>query len=170
MQHIHAFQAFVAHHAQRGGTPIVRSLQATVAACVLVAVVLVAPACTRDDPEQAVRAQLARLQGAIDARDAGDVHALLAEDFVGNDGMGRREARQLAAGTFLRYRDVGARFGPVDIELRGSRDATARFTVLATGGSGGLVPEQGQVFDVQTGWRLVDGQWQLLSARWTPRL
>lgn len=146
-----------------------RAFQGVCAALVALALTGM-PGCARDDPEQQVRAQLTRLQAAIDARDAGDVHALLAEDFVGNEGMDQRAARQLAAATFLRYRDVGARFGPVTVELRGSRDATARFTVLATGGSGGLLPEQGQVFDVQTGWRLVDGQWQLLSAQWTPRL
>ena len=141
-----------------------------IAACALALALLACAGCAKDDPEQQVRAQLQGLQAAIDARDAGDVHALLAEDFVGNEGMDRRAARQLAAGTFLRYRDVGARFGPVTVELRGRRDATARFTVLATGGSGGLLPQDGQVFQVQTGWRLVDGEWKLLSAQWTPRM
>lgn len=127
-------------------------------------------ACRSDSPEQAVRVQVDRLQQAIDARDAGDVHALLDEGFVGNGGMDRREARQLAAATFLRYPQVGARVGPVSVELRGDADAIARFTVLATGGSGGLLPDDGQVFDVQTGWRRVDGTWRLLNARWSPKL
>jgi hypothetical protein len=146
-----------------------RALQ-PLATCTLLALALLSSACRRDSPEQAVRLQVERLQQAIDARDAGDVHALLAEGFVGNDGMDRRAARQLAAATFLRYREVGARFGPVSVELRGETDAIARFTVLATGGSGGLLPEDGQVFDVQTGWRQQDGAWRLLTARWTPRL
>jgi hypothetical protein len=147
----------------------IRDVQGACAGALLL-VLLALCGCARSTPEAAVREQLQQLQAALDARDAGDVHALLAEDFVGNDGMDRREARQLAAGTFLRYRDVGARFGPVTVELRGSRDATARFTVLATGGVGGLLPQDGQVFEVQTGWRLVDGEWRLLNASWTPRL
>ena len=113
-----------------------------------------------------MRAQVQALQGAIDARDAGAVHALLADDFIGNDGLDKRGARQLAAGVFLRYRDVAARLGPVEVELRGDADAIARFTVLATGGSGGLLPERGQVYAVQTGWRRVDGEWRLRSAQW----
>lgn len=124
--------------------------------------------CSDESPEQAVRAQVATLQAAIDARDAGDIEALLAEDFVGNDGLDRRGARQLAAAVFLRHRQVAAKVGPVSVELRGEGDAIARFSVLATGGSGGLLPEQGQVYQFETGWRLVDGEWKLLSASWTP--
>ena len=126
--------------------------------------------CSDESPEQAVRAQVATLQAAIDARDAGDIEALLAEDFVGNDGLDRRGARQLSAAVFLRHREVAAKVGPVSVELRGEGDAIARFSVLATGGSGGLLPESGQIYQVETGWRLVEGEWKLLSASWTPNL
>lgn len=133
--------------------------------CLLIGVMA---ACSRTPPEQAVRQQLEALQSAIDARDAGAVHDLLANDFIGNGGMDRRGARQLAVAVFLRHRDVGARMGPVTVELRSETEATASFSVLATGGDGGLLPGNGQVFDVETGWRLVDGDWRLLNARWTP--
>lgn len=126
--------------------------------------------CSRASPEQAVRQQLEALQSAIDARDAGAVHDLLAEDFIGNGGIDRRGARQLALAVFLQHREVGARLGPVKVELRGTTEATATFSVLATSGSGGLLPESGQVFDVETGWRVLDGKWRLLNARWTPEL
>src|SRR6476660_5752881 len=96
-------------------------------------------ACSKDSPENAVRAQVAMLQSAIDARDARDIEALLAEDFVGNEGLDRRGARQLAAAVFLRYREVTAKVGPIRVEMRGEGDAIARFDVLATGGSGGLL-------------------------------
>ena len=124
--------------------------------------------CSGDSPEQAVRQQVDALQIAIDARNAGDIEDLLASDFVGNQGLDRHGARQLAAAMFLRHREVAAKVGPVSVELRGEGDAIARFSVLATGGSGGLLPEQGQVYQFETGWRLVDGEWKLLSASWTP--
>ena len=135
-----------------------------------IGLLLVVSACSRSDPEQAVRAQVEALQQAIDARDAGAVEDLLAEDFIGNEGMHRRGAKQLAAAVFLRHREIGARLGPVTVEPRGEREAIARFSVLATGGSGGLLPEQGQVYQVQTGWRLQDGDWKLLNASWKPNL
>ena len=127
-------------------------------------------ACSREAPEQAVRKQVEALQAAIDARDAGAVHGLLADDFVGNDGMDKRGARQLAAAVFLRHREVGAKVGPVAVELRGDHEAIARFSVLATGGAGGLLPDSGQLYQVETGWRLVDGDWKLLNASWKPNL
>ena len=127
-------------------------------------------ACAKEDPERAVRTQVGAMQVAIDARDAGAVEDLLAQDFVGNEGMDRRAMRQLAAAAFLRHREVGANVGPVSVELRGERDAIARFSVIATGGSGGFLPESGQVYQVETGWRLADGEWKLLNATWTPNL
>lgn len=126
--------------------------------------------CSRTSPEQAIRHQIDAMQDAVDARDAGAVDDLLADDFIGNDGLDRQGARRLAAGMFLQYRDVSAKLGPATVELRGERDAVAAFTVLATGGSGGLLPDSGQVYQVETGWRLVDGEWKLLSASWTPKL
>ena len=146
-----------------------RGFQRAVAAMAVITALLVA-GCGKDDPEQAVRLQVEAMQAAIDARDTGDVEDLLARDFVGNDGMDRRAIRQLAAGVFLRHREVAAKVGPVSVELRGESDAIARFSVLATGGSGGFLPESGQVYQVETGWRLVDGEWKLLSANWTPNL
>lgn len=138
---------------------------------VLLATALVAlAACSRDTPEQAVRKQVEAMQAAIDARDAGDIDGLLADDFIGNEGMDRRAAKQLAAAVFLRHRDVSAKVGPVSVELRGDSEAIARFSVLATGGSGSLLPDSGQVYQVETGWRLVDGEWKLLNASWTPNL
>ena len=132
--------------------------------------VLLLGACSVSDREQQLRQQIRALQEAIDRRDVGDVEALLADDFVGNEGMDRRGARQLAAAVFLRHREVAARIGPVEVELRGQDDAVARFQVLATGGSGGLLPERGQAYQVETGWRLVDGEWKLINASWTPNL
>ena len=140
------------------------------AAIIVIALSLLLGGCGRNDPEQAVRKQVEAMQTAIDARDAGDIDALLADDFIGNEGMDRRGVRQLAAAVFLRHRDVAAKVGPVNVELRGNNDAIARFSVLATGGSGGLLPDSGQIYQVETGWRLVDGQWKLLNASWTPNL
>ena len=133
------------------------------------AIVGCACACARTPPEQALRDTIAQLQRDIGARDADAVTSVLADDFVGNEGMDRRGARQLAAGTFLRYREVGAKLGPLQVEMRGDRHATVRFTAAISGGAG-LVPQEGQVYQVITGWRLVDGDWILTSADWTPAL
>jgi len=47
--------------------------------------------------------------------------------------------------------------------------ARAQFRALATGGSGWL-PDEGRLWRVETGWRLDDGDWMMISAEWTPVL
>ncbi|MDE2407265.1 MAG: hypothetical protein KGL91_05315 [Xanthomonadaceae bacterium] len=168
-----------------------RALRCFVSGIALVCVVLLS-ACSSTPPEQAVRVQLTALQAAIDARDAGALEGvirpvaqamaaidardagaledLLDDEFIGNDGMNRRAVRQLAGGIFLRYRDVSAKLGPVNVELRGNDEAIARFSVLATAGSGGLLPDDGQVFNVETGWRRSGRTWKLVNAGWKAKL
>jgi hypothetical protein len=126
-------------------------------------------ACSRPDPEQQLRERIEMLQRHIDSRDAAAVGSVLASDFVGNDGMDRRGAQRLAAGTFLRYRDVGVRIGPLQVEMRGERHAKVRFMAAASGGAG-LLPQDAQVYALTTGWRLDDGDWVMTNAQWTPAL
>lgn len=126
-------------------------------------------ACSRPDPEQELRDRIEMLQRHIDSRDAAAVGSVLAVDFVGNAGMDRKGAQRLAAGTFLRYRDVGMRIGPLQVEMRGERHATVAFSAAAAGGAG-LLPEDAQLYAVTTGWRLDDGDWVMTSAQWKPAL
>ena len=129
---------------------------------------LVLLACTRETPEQAVRGRMGALQAAIEARDAGDVRALLADDFVGPGGMDRDGLRRTAALVWLRDREVGVAVGPLDIEVTGGH-ARVRFTAATRGGAG-LLPDGGGVYEVDTAWRLEDGEWRLISADWNRSL
>ncbi|BCT93844.1 hypothetical protein LYSHEL_28710 [Lysobacter helvus] len=124
--------------------------------------------CKRDAPEVALRRDIATMQSAIEARDAGALADGLADDFIGPDGMDRTQAKRFAQVIFLRNRTVGATFGPMDIAMQGE-GATVKFTAAVTGGAGGLLPDSGQVFDVTTGWRRVGGDWKLVSAEWAPK-
>jgi len=136
-------------------------------AVALVLLALVA-GCGRGDAEAALREDIAALQAAIEARDAGAMADHLAGDFVGSDGMDRDGARRLAALYFMRHGNVGVTAGPLEVELRGDH-ATVRTTVVVTGGSGGLLPDTGRVRDVTTGWRREDGDWRMTSLRWENR-
>lgn len=123
--------------------------------------------CVRTPPEQALRERVGALEAAIDARDAGALHGILADDFIGPGGMDDAGARRLAQGMFLRYRDIGTRLGPLDVQLE-ERHATVRFDAVVTGGAGTLLPQSGQVYDVTTAWRLEGDDWRLVSAEWEP--
>ena len=125
-------------------------------------------ACSRPAPEEALRASFAELQGAIEQRDASAVEALLADDFIGPEGLDRQGAHRLAQATFLRFRDIAARFGPLDVALQGDTGRISGTAVVTDGA--GLLPTQGQVYGFRTGWRLEGGDWRLVCALWNPQL
>lgn len=125
-------------------------------------------ACSREPPEEALRATIAEMQAAAEARDSGALVESISEEFAGPDGMDRERFRQYLAVIWLRNREVGVNLGPLDVKLIGER-ATVDFTAAATGGEGWM-PDRAQVYQVSTGWRVEDGEWRLISARWEPQL
>lgn len=122
--------------------------------------------CARPAPEAALRLAVARLQSAIESRDAGALRDMLADDFIGNDGLDRDAARRLAALYFLRSNDVVMTLGPQQVTIDGDRGRVDT-TVAITGGSGRLLPDRGAVYAVRSGWRLQGREWRLSSVEWT---
>ncbi|MDR0181783.1 nuclear transport factor 2 family protein [Lysobacter arvi] len=112
---------------------------------------------------------MGELQAAIEKKDAAALEDLLAEDFVGPNGLDRDGARRMAQLMFLRHGEIGANVGPVTVDLRPGH-ATATFNVALTGRSGQLLPEAARLYDVTTGWREVDGEWRMTSVEWEGRL
>lgn len=143
-----------------------RAIRAWLAVALLLAL---SASCTRDDPEAALRGRVASLAAAIEARDAAALQQHLADDFIGNDRLDRNGARSLAMGFALRHREIGLTLGPLEVDMA-STHATVRSTAILRGGSGRALPDSAQVYDVESGWRLEDGEWKLVSARWKPAL
>jgi hypothetical protein len=121
---------------------------------VVLLALLVLCGCKRAAPEEALRRNIAQMQEAVSERDAGALSDGIAPDFIGPNGMGREDAGRLARVVFLRNKHVGVTLGPLDVAM----------------GGGGLLPDNGQVYDVTTTWRQDGDAWVLLSAEWTPKL
>jgi hypothetical protein len=129
---------------------------------------VLAGACSRTPPEQALRETIAGMQAA---GEAGDVDALfepIAEDFAGSEGMDRTAFRRYVTLMSMRSKNVGVTLGPIEVKLYGER-ATASFTAAIRGGPG-FLPDQAQVYAIDTGWRLDGNDWKLISAQWKPQL
>jgi hypothetical protein len=124
--------------------------------------------CRREPPEQALRNTIAAMEAAAEAQDSDALFEPIADDFVGSEGMDRQAFRRYVTFAGLRARKVKASLGPIDVKLFDKR-ASASFTVALTGGAG-LLPDQAQVYQVETGWRLEGSDWKLISAKWSPRL
>ena len=130
--------------------------------------ILVLGACSRSPPEQRLREQLATMQAALEQGRAGDFMYAVTDDFAGNSGMDRAALQQVVRAQVLANARIGLTLGPAEVEIVGDR-ATARFSAMATGGSGRFLPEQAQAWEVTSGWREEDGDWRLYYAQWTPR-
>jgi ketosteroid isomerase-like protein len=137
-------------------------------AALAVAIVMALGACARTPPEQALRESLAGLFEAVEARDAAALRAYLAEDFIGPDGLDREGARRMAAMYLMRHDGVGVTTGPLDLQLHGEHAQVGFSAVLAGRTSAGFLPDSARGWQVDTGWRLVDGTWRMTSADWSP--
>jgi hypothetical protein len=134
----------------------------------LLGILLGLGACRHAPPEQALRDTIARMQ---EAGEKGDVDALfdpIAEDFSGSEGMDRTAFRRYVTLVRMRQKAVGVTLGPIDVKLFGDR-ASANFTATITGGPG-FLPDQAQIYDIETGWRLEGADWKLINAKWKPQL
>ena len=133
------------------------------------ALCMVLAACAKTPPEQALRRTIDDMHAAVEARDVSGLSDGIARDFIGPGGMDRTAARRLAQLVFLRNQKVGMTMGPLDIAMR-EGGATVRFTAAMTGGSGGLLPQSGQVYEVRTDWRSDGDEWELVAAEWNEKL
>ena len=125
-------------------------------------------ACRKEPPEQALRNTITAMEAAAEAHDNDALFEPIADDFAGSEGMDRQAFRRYVTFMGMRSKSVGVQLGPLDVKLFDQR-ATVSFTAALSGGEG-LLPSRVQVYDVDTGWRLDDGEWKLISAKWKPQL
>jgi hypothetical protein len=131
---------------------------------VMLFLVLVCFGCTKTPPEQALRSTITQMQQAGSEKDVAALMKNFAEDFSGSEGMDHKQFRQYVSLIWLRHKDIGIQMGPLDVTMMDDR-ATVNFTVALSGGEG-LIPDQGQIYQVQTGWRRKGDDWLLISANW----
>ena len=134
----------------------------------LAGLLALAAGCQKTPPEQALRETIAQMQAAGEARDIDALFEPIAEDFSGSEGMNREAFQRYVTLMSLRSSRVGVTLGPVEVKLFGDR-ASAQFTAAITGGPG-FLPNQAQVYAIDTGWRLEDGEWKLINATWKEQL
>jgi hypothetical protein len=124
--------------------------------------------CTREEPEQVLRATIAEMEAAAEAHDTDALFEPIADDFSGGDGMDKQMFRRYVTLVGMRHKQVGVQLGPLDVKMFDDR-ATVSFTAAITGGAG-FLPDQAQVYQIDTGWRLEGKDWKLISANWKEQL
>lgn len=126
-------------------------------------------ACGRpDSPQAALEAAAQRLQDAIEAKQSGDVIAMLDTRFRAQDELDAEWARKTMTLVFLRFNQV--RVIAVNAQSRideGSGGRVGRTTaqVLVTGAQA-LVPERAEPYSLELVWWREGEDWKLRDLRW----
>lgn len=133
----------------------------------LVALVLPLAACGPDTPAaERIAERIEAMKTALAEEDVGDFMAPLAGDFAASErALDRRAVRLLLRREFIARENLRARTHGLDIRLVGEDRAVATLRALVTGGSG-LIPDDGEWLEFETGWRREDGDWVMISANW----
>ncbi len=141
--------------------PVVRFISSTV-----LAVILLAACGEKLTVEQQVIATLRNMEYAAEEGQHLDFMGYIADTFKGQQGsMDRREFHRFMIFQINQHRRLQAQFFPIFVTETGEETASAHFKILVTGGAG-LVPDSGQLFEVETRWLRDGGDWLLSGADW----
>ncbi len=125
---------------------------------------LLGSACSRTTPEEKLRATMAEMQAAVEAREPRGFIEHVSDDFIGSPGaLDRDGLRNLVRGILLSQQRVGVTLGPVDVKLYGEDRARVETTAFLTGTGGAL---RGDTLRIRSDWRLEDGDWRCIAATW----
>ena len=135
--------------------------------CITISLLFVV-ACGAPDDEQELRDTITKMQAAGEAGERRKFMQFVADDFRGQ-GYDRDSLANMIRIQLLQSQKVGATTTNVEITIFDGGRATANIRTLLTGGAGWL-PDRGQLYDIESGWRKDGSDWLLISARWEPSL
>lgn len=116
--------------------------------------------------EEQIKANIAAMEVAGEAGERGEFMSYIADGFSGqSDGMSRDAFTRYLFLQLNERRRIQARLFPIAVDVQGPNLAIARFNLLLTGGAG-LIPDDGQLFAVETEWVLENDEWSLWRADW----
>ena len=116
--------------------------------------------------EQQIIATLQVMEEAAEQGEHFEFMGYVADSFSGQYGsMDRREFHRFMIFQINQNRRLHAQFFPIHVQESGEDLASAHFKLLVTGGAG-LLPESGQLFEVETQWLRDGSDWMLEKADW----
>ena len=130
------------------------------------AVLLLVACGERLSVEQQIIATLQVMEETAERGEHFEFMGYVANSFSGQYGsMDRREFHRFMIFQINQNRRLHAQFFPIYVQESGEDLASAHFKLLVTGG-GGLLPESGRLFEVETQWLRDGSNWMLEKADW----
>jgi len=116
--------------------------------------------------EQQIIATLRNMETAAEEGQHLEFMSYVADSFSAQQGsMERRDFHRFMIFQINQNRRLQAQFFPIFVQESGDNTASAHFKLLVTGGAG-LLPDRGQLFEVDTQWLRDGGDWLLKRADW----
>lgn len=116
--------------------------------------------------EQQVIATIRNMEYAAEEGQHLEFMGYIADTFKGQQGsMDRREFHRFMIFQINQHRRLQAQLFPIHVRDTGKETAAANFKVLVTGGAG-LLPDSGQLFEVETLWLRDGSDWVMEGADW----
>ena len=136
-------------------------------ALLIVAFSLVLAGCVeQSSDEQQIRDHLDAMTVALEEDHVRDFMRPIAEDFIAETGgLNRNALMLLVRRERMAREEVNIQRVNTEVEIVTDNRAIATFQAIGTGGTG-LIPDEGQLWNVETGWRKQDDEWRMISASW----
>jgi hypothetical protein len=123
--------------------------------------------CGGEGPEAEIRANIASMQQAVEAKESGAAVEYLAEHFTGSHGLDKQGLRRILLGIFLQHKNINVAITRLDITVDEYNPVNARMeAVVAVTGAQNLLPQDGDLISVSGDWELHEGEWLLVNAHW----
>lgn len=132
----------------------------------LIWVTLLISGCEKTPTVEAIRTHIDAMVDGIERKKPDDVLAYMHDDFSTPDGQDKQWAKRLMLFHMMRQHSINIVTSQLNITEQDEFSADAQFHVLLTGGEG-LIPQQGALYQVNSQWRLQNGNWLLIHASWS---
>ena len=136
---------------------------------IMLAAVSLLPACGAEPSlEQQIIGVITEMETLAEAGERRAFMNFVDDDFQGQQGqMARDDFHRFMILQWNQNQRLYAQLFPIRVEPVDSDLARARFRALITGGRG-LIPERGELYQIETIWRRHGSDWLLLEANWVP--
>jgi hypothetical protein len=130
-------------------------------------ILLLAAGCSEKlSVEQQIIATIRNMETAAEDGEHLEFMGFISKSFTAQQGsMNRSEFHRFMIFQINQNRRLQAQIFPIYVQETGVDRAAANFRILVTGGAG-LLPERGQLYEVETHWLSDGSDWELEKADW----
>lgn len=135
----------------------------------LITIILTLPlaGCTPAPDEAQITEHIHAMAHGIEARQSDEILDRLNEEFRSSRLKDKKEVNRLLMLSFLKYKNISILLTNIQVVFDATYQnrAQATFNAVATSSSG-LIPHDGQIYQLDSQWEKRDGDWYMQALEW----